>query len=274
MSVMQPTESISTPMTVSRSRSDDSRINVLMYHSISNEPGPTSIPAEVFRGQMEILRDCEYNSVSVSDLASWHAGELELPPRSFVVTFDDGFADFADHAFPELQANNFSATIYIPAAKMGAQEDWAGANAIRRNLLTWRQVADFAKEGIDFGSHSLTHCDLTTLETTELRQELSQSLSEIEQRLQTTPISFAPPYGRSNQRVREEINNWYRVSVGTRLQHADRNCDLLDVPRIEMHYFRDLRRWRAYLEGRANSYLLARRIGRGVKSLASMNWKY
>ena len=271
---MQSNTSATSPNSTMASwpRAFDKRIDVLMYHSISDEPGPTSIPPDVFRGQMTALRDCGYNAVSVSDLASWHSGQKELSPRSFVITFDDGFADFADHAFSDLQTNNWSATIFIPVAHMGTRESWAGANTHPRQLLTWRQAEALAKEGIEFGSHSLSHSDLTTLESAELRQELCQSRTEIEQRLQRTPTSFAPPYGRSNRSVREEISKWYGSSVGTRLQRAGRLCDLYDVPRIEMHYFRNLHRWRAYLERRAETYFLSRRVLRNVKAFTKMNW--
>jgi peptidoglycan/xylan/chitin deacetylase (PgdA/CDA1 family) len=247
----------------------DAPINVLMYHSISDEPGPTSIPPETFRGQMETLAACGYRAVSLAEFAAWHGGEAELPPRPVVITFDDGFADFAERAFPVLRARGWGATVFLPSGRIGGREDWVGANAPARRLLTWEQVADLAGEGIDFGGHSVTHADLTALSPDERDREIRQCRDEIEQRLRVAPVAFAPPYGRSNEPVRDGIRKWYAVSVGTRLGRATRRCDLFDVPRIEMHYFRDLPRWRAYLEGRADWYLEARRAARGVRQIAS-----
>ena len=57
-------------------------MQVLTYHSISNDPGPTSIPASVFRGQMDALADCGYRVVRLAEVAEWMAGRLELPARS------------------------------------------------------------------------------------------------------------------------------------------------------------------------------------------------
>lgn len=254
-------------MQTASSRIPSDRINVLMYHSISDRCGPTAIPLKVFRDQLRVLGDCGYNAVSLSDLAAWHRGDMALPPRSVVITFDDGFADFADCAFPELQGNNWNATVFLPVAHVGKQGSWRGADETAGDLLTWDQAKELADKGIDFGSHSMTHRDLTTLESEQLRWEIRQSRNEIEQRLHKAPISFAPPYGRSDPEVQEEIGKWYRLAVGTRLQRACRLCNPLDVPRIEMHYFRNLDRWRAYLEGRAEGFFLARRALRGIRAL-------
>jgi hypothetical protein len=65
--------------------------------------------------------------------------------------------------------------------------------------------------------------------------------------------------------VRAEIAKWCATSVGTRLARADRADDRWDVPRIEMHYFRNDLLWRAYLQGRGGGYLRLRQLARGVR---------
>jgi peptidoglycan/xylan/chitin deacetylase (PgdA/CDA1 family) len=244
-------------------------INVLMYHSISAASGPTSIPLETFRGQIETLAACKYQTVSLGTFKDWQAGKMQASARSVVITFDDGFADFADCAFQILKAHSYTATVFLPSGKIGGTEDWDGPASAGRKLMTWSQIHTLAKENIEFGGHSVNHRDLTKLSDIELEHEVRQCRDDIGKNLGSTPAAFAPPYGRAGARELRAIQSAFSISVGTRLDRADQNCDLYDVPRIEMHYFRDLNRWRDYLEGRAEWYLQARRFMRGVRGLVT-----
>ncbi len=244
-------------------------VNILMYHSISDRPGPTSISPALFRAQMEVLAECGYRAITLGEYVAWHSGKDDLPAEVVVITFDDGFADFSIHAFPCLHDRQWPATVFLPTAKLGGQEDWAGADRPPRPLLSWDQVCELGEKGIEFGAHSVTHADLTVLKEEELRREVLHSKHDIEQRTGRPVCSFAPPYGRSNGKVRAVLRTCYQVAVGTRLARADRSCDLFDLPRIEMHYFRDIGRWRAYLEGHGEAYFHGRRFLRRVRHLAS-----
>jgi len=246
----------------------DGVVNVLMYHAISDRPGPTSIHPTTFRGQMDGLAARNYEPVSLRDLAAWHEGRAVLPTRAVVITFDDGFADFAEHVAPILLARGWSATVFLPTGCLGGKEDWDGGEVPARPLMTWAQVEHLAARGIDFGAHSVSHTDLTKLGSEDLRWEIRQSSKNIESHLGRAPFSFAPPYGRFNPAVRTEIGKWFRVSVGTRLRRVTRDSDLLDLPRIEMHYFRNLALWEAYLDGRAEFYFTMRRALRRIRQVA------
>ena len=245
-------------------------LNILMSHSISNSPGPTSIPPQTFRAQIETLAACGYRTFSLDTFRAWQSGSMDLPARSFMITFDDGFADFADCAFPILASHRYTATVFLPTGKIGGMEDWDGAQGpSARKLMSWHQIAQLAHAGVEFGGHSVNHVDLTKLPIDALQREIRQCRDHIEQHIGRAPVAFAPPYGRAGKRERNEIGNLFPLSFGTRLGRTSPQLETDDIPRIEMHYFRDIRRWRSLLEGRGEWYFTARRAGRTLRNLVA-----
>ena len=83
--------------------------DILMYHSISDAPGPTSISPQIFSAQMDAIADAGVAVISMDDLAD-RLGRGALAPRAVAITFDDGFSDFAKVAWPILRVHNFAAT--------------------------------------------------------------------------------------------------------------------------------------------------------------------
>jgi peptidoglycan/xylan/chitin deacetylase (PgdA/CDA1 family) len=252
----------------------NTRVSILMYHSISDSPGPTNIAPETFRDQIETLAACGYRAIPLEALVAWQTGEADLPARSIVITFDDGFADFAECAFPILADHGYTATVFLPTGKIGGSEDWDGAHGTSaRKLMTWSQIIDLTQANVDFGGHSVNHVDLTRLPVEALQREIRQCRDHIEQRTGRTPVAFAPPYGRSGQRERDEIQKCFKLAVGTRLERTNPHSERYDLPRIEMHYFRDIQRWHAMLQERAEWYFRARRVCRNLKRLATLGLK-
>lgn len=240
-------------------------VDILTYHSISEAGGPTSIPPELFEDHLRALDASGCTVVPLAALADWHDGEAELPERCVVITFDDGFRDFLTDAHPRLDARGWPATVFLPTSKVGGREDWHGAHEPARPLLSWPEVQTLAGSGVAFGAHSVSHPDLTRLPDDALEHEIMAPKAEIAARLGAPPLAYAPPYGRSGRREHRLIRQHYRLAVGTRLARAGRTDDPVDLPRIEMHYFRDLERWRRYLDRRERWYFEARRALRRLR---------
>ena len=239
---------------------------VLTYHSISAAPGPTSIPVDTFQMQMSALRDAGYASMTLQDFLDWRSGAAA--ERRVLITFDDAFLDFSKAAHPILRSHGFSAVMFAPTGKLGGAEDWDGADHPARPLMSWDQVAALADDGVEFGAHSVTHADLTAVAPETRRTEIAASAAELARRLGRPTRSFAAPYGRVNAAVLAELRDHYEVAFGTRFDRPRRSDDALDVPRIEMHYFRDPTHWRSFLEG-GQAYFQTRRLLRGVRETAS-----
>jgi peptidoglycan/xylan/chitin deacetylase (PgdA/CDA1 family) len=218
---------------------------------------------------MELLEDSGYRVVSLNELGDWMRGEHDLPPRAAVLTFDDGFFDFATAAFPQLQRRGWPATVFLPVGHLGGTDRWESSRpgTSPRRLMDWSTVADLAAAHVEFGAHSVTHRDLTQLEGTELADEVLVPKMMIQERLARPVTSFAAPFGRSCAAVDALVSRHYRQAVGTELAWARNRSDPYAIPRIEMWYFREPRRWRAFLQGGARSFLVVRRHLRRFRAI-------
>lgn len=237
---------------------------VLTFHSISAEPGPTSIDAATFRMQLDVLAEEGFTSLTCREFLDWHDGRSRDAGRRVLITFDDGFADFATTAFPLLRERGLSCVVFVPTGKLGGREDWRGANAFPRSLMSWTTLAELARAGVEFGGHGVTHADLTRLDPVRRREEIERCAQELAERTGRRAQSFAAPYGRVNPAVLAELARTYDVAFGTRFDRALPARGRFDMPRIEMHYFRQAGHWRSFLLGH-RGYFLARRALRSVK---------
>jgi peptidoglycan/xylan/chitin deacetylase (PgdA/CDA1 family) len=250
----------------------DPVIDILMYHSISDRGGPTAIAPGVFAMQMDVLAASHVPVLTMDEAVKGLSGRAPLPPRSVVITFDDGFEDFGVAAWPVLARRGFRPIVYIPTGFVGRSEGWKGIADPARPLMGWGEIRSLSEDGVLFGSHTISHPDLTSLSAKSVTAELTQSLAEIEERLERRVPHFAPPYGLTNAEVLAQIARHYASSVGTRLGSADGGDDVHDLPRIEMFYFQDAATWARHLEGRGGLYLAGRRALRRVGSAVRKPW--
>jgi peptidoglycan/xylan/chitin deacetylase (PgdA/CDA1 family) len=237
---------------------------VLTYHSISDAAGPTSIPPAVFAMQMQVLADLGRKSLRLDEFIAWHEGRIGKDD-GVLITFDDAFEDFAQVAAPILKQHGFSALVFIPTRRLGQPEGWQGANDPPRQLMDWPTVRALADDGIEFGGHSRTHANLTKLSAAEREEEIAGCAEDLSAQIGKPVEGFAAPYGRVSPEVVAMIGRHYRVAFGTRLAEAQRGRDRFEVPRIDMHYFRDCGHWAGLLQGRRN-YLRLRQGLRAVRS--------
>ena len=218
-------------------------IDILMYHSIADAPGPTSIAPEIFAAQMQAIAEADIPVISLDDMLAARNGQRELAPYSIIITFDDGFRDFLQNAQPVLAHHGFGAMVYLPSGQVGRDESWVGAHEPPRQLMSWHEIRRLSTDGVAFGSHTVTHPDLTE------------------------------PYGLAGMREQRVIAQIYKTSVGTRLGRATLGGQLYDLPRLEMFYFRDIERWKTHLRGGGGGYLRARKLMRTVRETLLQPWQ-
>lgn len=180
-----------------------------MYHSISEHVGKEKhnkwrVKPKDFEKQMNWFYKNNWKSFTISELVKLD----EIPKKSFVVTFDDGFEDNFLNAFPILKKYNFKATIYlVPNQKTN---HWEEKNtSVLSNLLNNEQILQMQNSGlIEFGSHTLSHVNLSTINDEQLLNELKKSKEEVEKITNQECEAFAYPYGKFDDNI---VNSVKRV---------------------------------------------------------------
>jgi len=181
-------------------------VPILVYHNLGPQSkGRLVLGADAFAEQMRYLKREGYHVVTLTEFVDWTRLKRQLPKKSVVLTFDDGYHAFRDYAYPVLKSLGFTATLFV-------YTDYVGGG---RNALTWDELKRLVAEGFDVQAHSKTHGDLRRAagETdAQYAQRMQAELAEpprLFQRQLGQGVQFlAYPYGRVDDdllaRVREQ----------------------------------------------------------------------
>ncbi|MBR1170973.1 trifunctional glycosyltransferase/class I SAM-dependent methyltransferase/polysaccharide deacetylase [Bradyrhizobium liaoningense] len=215
------------------------RIPVLMYHRIATDGparlAPYRLSPAAFQGQMLWLRRNGYHAINSEQLAFSVMNNEPFVGRPVLITFDDGYQDFAEQAWPILQRNDFSAEIFVVTDLVGKRAEWDVSFGPPEPLMDAATIVSLAAEGVSFGSHLASHPRSNGLSTAELAEELLRSRIQLETWLNRPVSSLAAPFGCTDQRLRVLASECgYTVGFSTVNRAATLKDDLLDLPRIEV----------------------------------------
>jgi peptidoglycan/xylan/chitin deacetylase (PgdA/CDA1 family) len=172
------------------------RVPILMYHYIStvpaNDPNPAlrrslSVSPTIFSQQMDQVQAHGYHSITLNQLMNALYYGCPLPTKPIIFTFDDGYVDAYQNAYPILKAHGFSGMFYIITGKIG----WRGQ-------MTWSQMREMLANGMQMGSHTIHHVDIGQVylnSPQQALQELQISMSVLQQGLDIPIQHFCYPNG-------------------------------------------------------------------------------
>jgi peptidoglycan/xylan/chitin deacetylase (PgdA/CDA1 family) len=176
---------------------------VLCYHRIGGplELGVTRVGRTVFARQMTALARAGWRTLSLSEFATPRT--THDPPRTFLLTFDDGYASLAPHAYPVLADLGFTATTFLITDYVGKTNEWDMRYTWNRlPHLSWPVVEQWRARGLDFASHGATHRRLTWLADSAVEAELTRSRDMLNARLGSeASCAIAYPFGAVNERI-------------------------------------------------------------------------
>ncbi len=199
-------------------------IPILMYHHVRNYNNPnermenemSTSPAD-FQSEMDALKNNGYETVTPTMLL-----QGDIPIKPVIVSFDDGYLNNYEIAYPILKKNKQVGLFFvISGATKGV------------GYMTQKELLEMNKDGMEIGSHSKNHLNLTTLPSAELNTQLTDSKKDLEL-LTGKPINaFSYPFGQYNDAAMNATRNaGYKMAVT--ISPEAKNNDMMALPRINV----------------------------------------
>jgi len=197
------------------------KVPILMYHYISEPPEDAdkyrkdlSVTPEDFNAQMSYLAENGFETVDFYELSLGITNKIDLPEKPIVISFDDGYLDNFENAFPILQKYGMQGTFFIITEFIDER---------RAGYMTWDNVEEISKAGMRIESHSKTHPDLSTAERDFIIYEVRGSQETIAAHIGYTPRYFCYPSGRYNEEtmaILGELDFWGAVTTADGSWHG------------------------------------------------------
>lgn len=208
-------------------------VPILCYHDIGPvAKGRLLIGEKTFQEQMHYLKDNGFRTVTLGEYFEFLNQKRQLPMKSVIITFDDGYRSFMRHAYPILKELGFTATLFV-------YTDYIGAGG---NALTWGDLRKLMDDGFEVEAHSKTHGDLrrgpgetVNSHQQRLRNELDVPLPLFQKNLGSAVKFLAYPYGAQNEEVVERTKRaGYLAAFTVRPQSSYAFIDPYRIHRMQV----------------------------------------
>ena len=222
-------------------------IPILIYHDLGSKFAPQGIKKDPyllaesdFEEQMNYLHSQGYCVISLSNLVAWISGEVNLPVKSVVITFDDGHESHYTVAYLILRKYDFTATFFLIAQSIGFP-----------GMLSLEQIKEMSDNDVSIQSHTLNHPYLIQLGREEIEKELRESKTILEE-LVGKPVDFlAIPGGLYNNIViKLATETGYRAVLTSDIGLNQASSDLYRLKRISVNQGITLSEFASLLQGR------------------------
>ncbi len=201
------------------------RVPILMYHYLGEPPANADIyrrdlsvaPAR-FAEHLARIQAEGYTVISLYELAAHLLQGAPLPPQPVVLTFDDGYRDNYENAFPLLREQKMTATFFVVMEFI---------NQERPEYLTWAMVDEMAAAGMHFEAHGVDHTSLRGRTQADLEFQALRSYETLQNRLNRRPRFISYPAGEYDQQTMDIFQRAGYWAGLTTIQGATHSSDAL-----------------------------------------------
>lgn len=216
-------------------------IPVIMYHRVIRDKSEGGVHGiyvteSQFEKHLKYLKQKGFETITFKDLLNnKYKDRFNRGKKQIILTFDDGYTDNYNYAFPLLKKYGFKCVIYLLSHLNYNKWDVE----VKENpehkfeLMDMSMIKEMEEYGIEFGGHTKTHPKLATLPIEIAQEEILTSKKVLEEKLGHALISFAYPYGNLNEDVKKIVkNSGYNFAVATDSGDISFSEDLFQIRRI------------------------------------------
>jgi peptidoglycan/xylan/chitin deacetylase (PgdA/CDA1 family) len=218
-------------------------VSILMYHQVGDFPAMRSHRSTYchyrrFQRQMGFLKHFGFNVLSLDTALACLNGERPTPPRAVVLTFDDGYENFYQYAWPVLQRYGFPSMVYLLSGLLGQTSSWFARDGRDTPPLMDRdRILQLRDLGVGFGSHGVSHLKLAEVDGETLHREVNDSKTALQELLGDEVSHFCYPYGSHDLSAYEAVREaGYQTAVTCQRGAATARFDPLLLPRKAISY--------------------------------------
>ncbi len=213
-------------------------IPILCYHRVcppelrGTDSPSLCVSPEQFESQLAMLKSLGYSALSLQRAAAYWQGRRGIVSKPVIITFDDGYEDNYLYAFPLLKKASFTATLFLVTGALQKTNRWDCGTTL---MLKEEQVEEMAASGICFGSHTVSHIDMSVALPIVMERELRQSKEKLEMLTLRTDIPFCYPYSRLNADAKTCVQDaGYFCALSGDGTLGQKELDLFELGRVQV----------------------------------------
>ena len=195
-----------------------------MYHRFNENKYPsTNIEMVFFQKHLDMIKEKGFNFYSPKDFDN----EFNNPKsdKKFLITIDDAFKSFYDHAWPYLKENKIPFILFVSTKPIG-----------KSGYMTWEQIKEIEKEDFAFiGNHSHSHDYLIKYNFEDFKKDINKSIDNFNKELGYNPIYFSYPFGEYSLQQKNFIKEKFKFAFGQHSGVIDLNKDRYELPRFPIN---------------------------------------
>ncbi|MEO8433514.1 MAG: polysaccharide deacetylase family protein [Pyrinomonadaceae bacterium] len=227
------------------------KATILCYHSVvedgqpaPHDPHKQHIRLSLFLEHLDHLQE-NYRVIPLDHFLRALRNKQRLPDYSIVLTFDDGFHDFFSVAAKELSERQLPATVFIITGRADSTLPPNG-----ESFLSWQEVEQLTRSGIQVGSHTCSHPRLPDLSLAEVRRELADSRTAILDHTKQADLPLSYPYGETSEPVSQLARSLgYSCGITGELGQNSSDADIFALRRTVIASDDDLATFAARVSG-------------------------